>query len=185
MLLFSVACATLWWHSDLHPGEAFHCDKSFDLSFTNISWHSSPLSLSIYILGLASYWYIQEIIKVKFLCMYCRLLTVKSIKIFFSFIDRLPTVAGFSSPSLRTLVRHYSFYSQPESKSPFTVRASTTPHIPKAASLLMHTLALDMNQQESVSSLIFFTTLYHQICNLPTSRKAAWTICLFYWKITK
>lgn len=70
---------------------------------------------------------------------------------------RLPTVAGFSSPSLKTLVRHYSFYTQPESKSPFTARAPTAPHIPKAASLLMHTLALDIQQQESVS--IMYTPL--------------------------
>ena len=70
-------------------------------------------------------------------------------------------MAGFSSPSLRTLVRHYSFYSQPESKSPFTARAPATPHIAKAASLLMHTLALDLNQQESVCE--FFTVTLIQI----------------------
>ena len=72
------------------------------------------------------------------------------LKLILLFTCRLPTVAGFSSPSLKTLVRHYSFYSQPESKSPFTARAPTAQHTPKAASLLMHTLALDMQQQEAV-----------------------------------
>ncbi len=60
-------------------------------------------------------------------------------------------MAGFSSPSLRTLVRHYSYYTQPEGRSPITATQTHAHSIPKAASLLMHTLALDAQQQETVS----------------------------------